>query len=245
MVRPSVLTAGACAAAVLVVSGSASAAVTTTNPGWVADSTLFEARMRVDAGNSQTWKSAFWADGNLGSTSGNAQNLWNDGVTYSFELIYTASTGAAALTVFGLNGGDRVTVDTITLDAGDGVAGFRYYARSQNNGIGSTTLSNLSLDVDGDVVALADLESGLADTWVETQNLFFTSNDVESVVITGNVNFDWLDSLSGSDINSNLKNERFKAGFYFIEADGTAVPTAGTAMLAGVAGLAAARRRRS
>ena len=116
---------------------------------------------------------------------------------------------------------------------------------SIRNGIGSTPLSNLSLDVNGDVVALADLESGLADTWVETQNLFFTSNDVESVVITGNVNVDWLDSLSGSDINSNLKNERFKAGFYFIEADGTAVPTAGTAMLAGVAGLAAARRRRS
>jgi len=240
------LSAGVSAAAICVMSGAASAAVTTTNPGWVGESTLFEARMRVDAGNSQTWKSAFWTGGSTpSSTSGNAQNLWNDGIDYGFELSYAASTGAAQLTVFGLNGGDRVAVDTITLDAGNDVAGFRYYARSQGGGIGTTTLSNLSLDVDGDVVALNALESGLSDVWVETQNFFFTSNTVESVTITGTVNFDWLDSLSGGDINATLKNERFQAGFYFIEADGTAVPTAGTAMLAGVAGLGAMRRRRA
>lgn len=224
--------------------GTASGAVTTTNPGWVSSDELFEARMRLDAGNSQTWKSAFWTDDNLSSTSGIAQNLWNDGVSYSFSLSYTASTGAANLTVFGLNGGDRVVLDTISLDAGTDVSGFYYFARSQGNGIGSTSLTNLQVNADGDLSALADLVSGDNQVFVQSQDYFFTSANVENVTITGNLTFDWMDSLSGSDINANLKNERFKASFKFFQADGSAVPAGGTAALAGVAGLAAARRRR-
>lgn len=234
------------ACAVVAAASSASGALTTVNPGYVSGSTHFEARMRVDAGNSQTWKAALWQGGNNPQASnGVKQNLWNDGQTYNFELTFSAADGATSLTVFDLGGADQVAATTLELDAGDTVAGFRYYSRSQGNGIGSTTLSGLNINIDGTDVALADLSTGVNEVWKETNNFFFTDPNVQNIAITGSITFDWLDTLSGNAINQNLKDERFKAGFYFLSADGSAVPAPGAAALAGLAGVAALRRKRA
>lgn len=231
------------ACAVVVSAGSASAALTTENPGYVSGSTLFEARMRLDQGNSQTWKAAFWEGGQLGGQTGVVNGSpWVDGLAYDFTLNYTASTGAAEITIFSLNGGDRVAADTIQLATGNSVAGFRYYAGSRS-GIGTTSLTGLTADIDGDVVSLDDIGTTINNGWNITSNFFFTANDVEQVSISGQITYDWIDSVSNGDFD--LQGERFKAGFYFVEANGTEVPAPGAAVLAGVAGVAALRRKRA
>lgn len=88
------------ATALVVAAGSASASsLVTTDPALFANvDDRFEARIRLDGGNSQTWKSAFWEDTTLLGTSGNTQNLFSDAAVNPFSFSYDANTGAATST---------------------------------------------------------------------------------------------------------------------------------------------------
>lgn len=222
------------ATVVAATAGSAFAGLSTTDPGLFTDiDDRFEARIRLDAGNSQTWKSAIWDDTTLLGTSGNVQNLFTNGAVNPFSFSYDAVTGDASLTVAG-----RTVTETISLTPGSGIAGFRFFVRGEANAA-TTTVANLMASVDG---AAAESVPGLATTlstgFVESPNYYVDSLSVASLALTGDVTFDWL----GTATQNNLKNERLKFSFKVLE--GTPIPSpAGVAMLA-FGGLVALRRRR-
>jgi len=223
-------TRAAVAAAVIVgAAGITNAAITTVDPGlYTGIDDRFEARMRLDGGNSQTWKTAFWDDAMI-ANSGVTQNLFQNGVAYPFSFSYNAATGDAALSVAG-----KALNTNIPLTPGLDFAGFDWFVRSEANG--STTASNLFVSVDGgSPTALPDLISGNAQVFVNGPT-YFLSNPATTIDITGDLAFAW-------DAGVNLQGERFKLSFKINE--GTLIPTPGAMAIFALAGGIATRRRRS
>ena len=226
-----------CAIAVLAVSGSVQGGFSTTNPGYTDVDSLFQARVRVDGGGSQTWKTAFWDGTDLLDTSGNFQNVFNDGQTYNWSLYYNALTGAASFIVEDVNigggVGDLILNDTILLDPGKEFVGFRFFNNSRVDE-GTTLAANMSASVDGGAAApVADLLSPFSGNFVESDYYYFDT-PAETLSFSGQVNFDW-------DAGANLQGDRFKLTIIPLQG----VPTPGTAALLGFAGLFGARRRRA
>ncbi|MEM8834226.1 MAG: hypothetical protein AAGD00_00265 [Planctomycetota bacterium] len=220
---------------------TATGAIIADTPGLNGIDDRFEARIRLDQGNSRTWKSAYWEDSTLIKTSGNFSNpdVWNDAQTYDFTFSYTASTGAASLVVEGLKLGstigDLTLTETINLTPGEDFAGFRLLARSNNDG-SVTTFADLQASLDGGTAqSVPTLVSGAGQSFVEPSVWYYFDEAVDNLTITGTVNFDWADG-------SNLNNERFKVGIKVLEGD--LVPAPGAFALAGMAGLVGIRRRR-
>jgi hypothetical protein len=197
---------------------------------WANTETALEARVRLDAGDSQTWKSAFWQGDTLLSTSGNAQNVFTDGASTPFNFAYDADSSLATLDVAG-----RSLSNHITPPAGKQLAGLQLALRSEHS-VGTTLLFNVQATIDGapSPFALPDMNTNLtSDTSVVGPALFFDSA-ANSLSLTGDITFDW-----GSGDTS---GDHFKLSLYVIM--GNALPSAPTtAMLAPIA-LAIARRRR-
>lgn len=224
------LFARAATAVVVIVgtAGIANAGISTTDPGlYTGIDDLFEARMRLDGGNSQTWKTAFWDDGMI-SNSGITQNLFQNGVSYPFSFSYDSSSGAANLSIAG-----RVLNSNIPLTPGLDFAGFDWFVRSEVNG--STTASNLLVSVDGGTpTGLPDLVSGNTQVFVPGPT-YFLNAPADTIDITGDLTFAW-------NAGVNLQGERFKLSFKINQ--GTLIPTPGAMALFACAGGLAMRRRR-
>lgn len=215
------------AIAALALPALAHAGFTETDPGLFTDiDDRFESRIRLDGGNSQTWKTAFWEDDTLLNTSGNTQNVFSNGVTYSFSLTYNAASGLANLDIAGLN-----VSETIMLDPGHDLAGLRFFVRSETDG--ATRVENLALSLDGGLAEAIDpLEAGLGQVFVEGPTYYFDAVH-ESLEFTGDVTFSW-------EAGANLQGERFKFSTKILQ--GQLIPAPATFALFGLA--AAGRRRR-
>ena len=204
-------------------------------------STLFEARTRLDAGNSQTWKNAFWRSGEQqpAATGGNFSSPWVSGQAQGFELTYHAGTGMAVWTV-DMPGpiGPNMTMSSFQLGPDNLLAGFRFSARSEGNG-SSTLLDGLELSIDGGayeaIQGLGSVESSGPDVFVDSDSVFFTE-EISSLSIRGSVTFDWLDG-------TNLQGDRFRGSIRLME--GQLIPGPGALALFGSALLCGARRRRA
>lgn len=220
-------------AAVAALATAATAQVTTTDPGlFTGIDDHVEARVRLDGGNSQTWKLAFWQDGNTPvTTNGNAnRNFFQDGAVNPFELTYSAATGALRFQVDSL-----VIEDTFLLAPGEGLAGLKYFVTSTRDD-GITTASDLRLSLNGGPeIDLQTAQAGLGSTFNEPPVLFF-DQPVSDIRLTGNVVFDWLPG-------ANLQGDRFRLSIN-LNTGTPIIPAPGAAALAGLALLAAARRRR-
>ncbi|MEM1330974.1 MAG: PEP-CTERM sorting domain-containing protein [Planctomycetota bacterium] len=214
---------------------SANAGIVTTDPGlYTTLEGRYDARIRLDGGNSQTWKTAVWNTGAFGgsliTTSGNQQNAFNSGVDYDFELGYTASTGALSLSVFGANNGDVLLNTTQSLSPGFEFGGFRYFIKANSAGI--TTVSGLEASLDGGTpVSL----SGLSANGFAQGPTYFFDSVTDELSLTGSIRFDF----AGLTANQ-IQGERFAFDVILLQG----VPAPSTAALLGVAGLAATRRRR-
>lgn len=224
------------------IAAPAIAGVTTTDPGRydlaTADS-LVEARARVDNGNSQTWKTAFWSDGStLASHSGIINpSPWVSGQAEQFSFTYDAATGDATWSVIGRN-----LTDTFVMDPADTLAGFYFSARSNapasNDAGGSVLADNLMVSVDGQTAqAITGMPSFGIDTntvYADSALVFFTE-DVASFTITGDVTFNFA--------GSNAKNDRYRFSVRPVAAE--LIPTPGAATLTALAAVAGLRRRRA
>ncbi|MGP1345783.1 MAG: hypothetical protein ACTS3F_03835 [Phycisphaerales bacterium] len=222
-------TAACSAAAVLALAANALAGITTTDPGlYESIDDRFEARMRLDGGNSQTWKTAFWDDAMI-ANSGIAQNVFQNGITYPFSFTYNAGTGDAFLSIAGRN-----LSQNIPLTPGLAFAGFDWFVRSEINA--STTASNLAVSIDaGTPIAIPGLVSDNTQVFVAGPT-YFLDAPATTIAITGDLTFAWTQGV-------NLNNERFKLSFKINE--GTLVPTPSALAAFALAGLTAARRRRN
>ncbi len=204
-------------------------------------SSLFEARTRLDAGNSQTWKNAFWQSGEHqpAATGGNFSSPWVSGQAQNFELAYHAGTGMAVWTV-DMPGpiGPNMTMSSFQLGPDNLLAGFRFSARSEGNG-SSTLLNDLELSINGgayeSILGLGSVESSGPDVFVDSDTVFFTE-EITSLAIRGNVTFDWLEG-------TNLQGDRFRASVRLLE--GQLIPAPGALALLGGALLCGVRRRRA
>lgn len=217
----------AAAVAVLALAGTVQAGITFSDPGlYDTIEDRFESRIRLDGGSSQTWKTAFWDDTTLLSTSGVNQNVFGNGVGYDFSFTYDAGTGAASLDVAGLG-----LSDVITLDPGYGLAGVRFFTRSETDG--ETQVSGLSISVDGaPSVPVADFGTGLGEVFADGPTAYLDA-PATTLAITGTVSFSWLDG-------ANLQGERFKFSTKVLQG----IPGPGAIALLAVAGLGGRRRRR-
>jgi hypothetical protein len=213
--------------------GTASAGLSTTDPGLYTNiDDRAEARVRLDGGNSQTWKLAFWdADTTVApfKTNGNAdRDFFQNNQTYSFQLDYNVSTGQLDWAVGGL-----FISDTVLLDPGHALAGIKYFVTSDRDP-GETRVDNMQVTMDGTTTeSVASAVAGRGTSFFEPANLFFTSA-VTTVRITGDINFNW-------DPGANLQGDRFRLT---IKLNQGLIPTPGAAATLALAGLAAARRRR-
>ena len=217
------------AAAVAVASSLSSAQFVTVDPGLFTNiEDRFEARIRLDGGNSQTWKTAIWEDTTLLATSGNVQNFFASGVEKDFDLSYDALSGLVSLTV-----GDRVVSTNITLTPGTQLAGFRIFATSQA-GLGSSFINDLTAGADAGSLAIPDFGSDTADGFVDGPTYYLTSAS-DSISLSGDAVFAWL-------AGANLQGERYKVSIKVLE--GVLVPAPGPLALAGIGGLIALRRKR-
>ena len=212
---------------------TANAGVLTTDPGRYTDiDDRAEARVRLDGGNSQTWKLAFW-DGDTTvapfRTNGNGdRNYFQNNVTESFELNYNAVTGALNWTVGGLS-----ISDTVLLDPGYALAGLKYFVTSDRNP-GETRAENMAVSLNGgSAVAIADATASFGTSFFEPSNLFFDM-DVQTLRLTGDITFNWQPG-------ANLQGDRFRLT---VKLNQGLIPAPGAAAALGLAGLAAARRRR-
>ncbi|TVQ53766.1 MAG: hypothetical protein EA377_07425 [Phycisphaerales bacterium] len=204
-------------------------------------STLFEARARLDAGNSQTWKTAFWRSGESVpvATGGNFTSPWISGQAQNFELSYDVNSGMAVWMVdlpspVGMN----TTMSAFQLSPGNLLAGFQLFARSEGDG-SSTLLDGIEISVNGNgyesIAGLSSLESGGSQVFAESDAVYFTDL-VDSFSIRGSITFDWLDG-------TNLQGDRFRGSIKLIE--GELIPAPGALALFGSALLCGARRRRA
>lgn len=218
---------------------AANAAIMTSPDGLVAGdySTMVEARSRLDAGNSQTWKTALIAPGfNLLDTGGNttpANNPWQDNVSAAFSLDYSADTGLTTLTV---DWGTRTetTSATVLPDAANSFVGFGFIARSEADS--SSTLDNLSLKLNGiDEFLPITSHSAIGRDYTTADFFFSNADDIDSFRLTGNITFDWSPT-------ANIKGERFRVATNLYQ--GESIPSPTPAALACIA-LAATIRRRS
>lgn len=204
--------------------------ITTTDPG--RHNTLgdaFEARIRLDGGNSQTWKAAFWNNNEMLDTSGNTRSTFGNGITESFSMTYDASTARASLSIAGLT-----TTSTIALEPGKELAGLRFFVVSERD-TGTTMVRNMTVTrSSGSAEHIAGLTSGIGQRFVESSWYFFDS-PTTTVAVTGDLTFGW-------NHNANLQGERFKLSILLLS--GTPVPAPSAAALLGLGGTIAARRRR-
>lgn len=219
----------AAAAAALALPAVAFAGFTETDPGLFTDiDDRFEARIRLDGGNSQTWKTAFWEDTNLLNTSGVDQNVFGNGVTYGFSLTYDSISGLANLDIAGLN-----VSETISLDPGYDLAGLEFFVRSESDG--ATRVDNLGLSLDGAPAQAVDpLESSLGEVFVQGPTLYF--DEVHTTLeFTGDLTFSW-------DPGANLQGERFKFSTKILQ--GQVIPAPASFAMMGMM-LFGGRRRRA
>jgi MYXO-CTERM domain-containing protein len=207
----------------------ASADITFSDPGLYENlDDRFEARIRLDGGSSQTWKTAFWDEDSLISHSGIHQNVFEDGHSYGFAFDFDASTGQADLSVAGLE-----LSETIMLDPGMELAGFYLFLRSET-GTGLASASNLLASVNnGPAQALDGLTSGVNDGWV-TGPMAYVDGATDQLALTGDVTFDWQP-------DANLQGDRFKLGVKIVQ--GSPIPAPGAIALLGLAGIVGRRRR--
>lgn len=211
------------------IASAAHAGIVFSDPGLFENQTdRFEARIRLDGGNSQTWKAAFWTGSSLIGTAGNYPNVFSDGALYEFSFSYDATSGQALLQI-----ADMSVNQTIALDPGMSLAAVRLAARSES-GTGRTLLSHLQLATNtGPAQSVSDFMSDTNEVWANGPTAWF-DGPTDSFVLTGNVAFDW-------DNGANLQGDRFKFSAYLVQ--GNAIPAAPTlALLA--AGLVGLRRRR-
>lgn len=230
------ITSGAIAASTAI----AGAAITTTDPGLFVSGSIddrFESRIRVDGGNSQTWKTAFWDDATLLSNSGINQNVFTDNVTYDFRLQYDALSGDTTLSVFDVNlggsTGDLMLNDTIALTPGMGLAGFRFFIVSEDDG-STATAANFMASIDGATPeSVPGLFSGPTERFVES-DVFYFDQYATTFQLDGQINFDWVNG-------ANLQGERFKLSVKLLE--GAPIPSPGSLAIIGLLGAGLVRRR--
>lgn len=233
---------GAAAAAML--SASALGGVTTTNPNLYNNlNGQVQARLRVDQGNSQTWKTAFWSDTTNApiATGGNftpATPVWTSGTAYDFTITYNSVSGAASIIV-GANQAQNVNA-VIPLNAGKFLAGFSFFLNSADGAGEGTRTSSEVFDLQvstngGPNQGIAGLTSNLTpDNFVQGPT-YYVDSPTTSISLSGKVRFAW-------EASANLNNERVKFTLKFLEGD--VVPTPGSMGLVALAGLVIARRRR-
>lgn len=219
-------------------STSLGAAVTQTDPGAFVDGTIesaFEARARLDDGRNR-WKNALFDGRTRLARGANERDAFDSGFGESFTLRIDSGTGEVSFDIAGLSA-------TAVLDLGedDAVAGFRFNLRSERNA-GSTALSDLSWDLDGETVALDDASSGYSQRLVRGESFYF-DRAVEVAELSGRLTFSW-------DEGTNTRGGRFQAMIFPLIGEAvtpptnTPVPAPATLALAGVALLAGPARRR-
>lgn len=233
-----------CAATVASLSASSLAGVTTTNPNLYTNlNGQVQARLRVDQGNSQTWKTGFWSDATNTpiATGGNftpATPVWTSGTAYDFTITYNSVSGAASIVV-GANQAQNVNA-IIPLNAGKFLAGFSFFLNSADGASeGSRTSSevfDLTASTNGQPAQpIASLTSNLTpDNFVQGPT-YYVDSPTTTISLSGKVRFAW-------EAGANLNNERVKFTLKFLEGD--VVPTPGSMGLLALAGLVISRRRR-
>ncbi|MEM7754514.1 MAG: hypothetical protein AAF297_02645 [Planctomycetota bacterium] len=222
----------ACFALAGLSSSGAAATVTTVDPGlYTGIDEVAEARVRLDGGNSQTWKLAFW-DG-AGSTpfmtNGNSdRDHFQSSVTESFQLDYDVASGQLDWTV-----GTLTISDVVLLDPGHALAGLKYFVTSDRDP-GETRAENMAVSLNGGAaVGIADATASFGTSFFEPANLFFDA-DVQTFRLSGDLTFAW-------NVGANLQGDRFRLS---VKLNQGLIPAPGAVAAFGFVGLAATRRRR-
>ena len=213
--------------------------VTTTDPGAFTNiDDIAEGRIRLDGGNSQTWKLATWTPDNNSRpsvTNGNgARDLFQNGEVNPFTMTYNAITGELTVTTAG-----QSITDTILLAPNMGVAGIKYFITS-DRGDAFTTLTDMQIVVDGQApVSLDGLTSTMSGGFIEAPLVYF-SQAATTIEITGNLMFGWSDTATRND----RQGDRSRLTVKINAGELPPIPSPGVAGLFGLAALSASRRRR-
>ncbi|HEX8878280.1 MAG TPA: hypothetical protein VF777_16155 [Phycisphaerales bacterium] len=232
------------ASALVSISGSAWAGITIVNPGLYTNlSEVGQARIRLDQGNSQTWKAAFWKDLSMLANSGvqgPSPAVWSNAAEYDWTIKYNAASGNGSIQVSANQ--NVVTAANFGLSAGKSLAGFYFFVNSTyaggsdiNGAHAKTEVYGMSLKIDGGLpVAIPGLTADFLQSFVQGPNYYFDSaaTDVE---FSGKIKYTW-------NAGANLNNERNKFTLKLLE--GERIPTPGATALLALGGLALARRRR-
>ena len=202
--------AAAGAAGVMLLSATPTArggTVSLTDPGLFDSNSyaaLFEARARLDNGNSQTWKTAFWSPTNTATpviTSG----VWNPSPWMSaraeaFTLTYDTQSGVAAWSILG-----RTISWTFAVSAGKEFAAFRFEARSNT---GAVSLGNGFLaSVNG---ATAEAIDGLTSVSASESQfvsgpMVYLRRGVTTLTLTGSVTFTYDGAQQGDRVRFSVR----------------------------------------
>lgn len=236
---------GALAALVAsLVAGVAAAGISAVDPGlYTSFDEVGQARIRLDQGNSQTWKAAFWRDLSMLSNSGvqgPSPAVWSNATTYDWSISYNATTGVGNIRVLA-----NQTVETsavFNLSSGKSLAGFYFFVNSTYAG-GSdpsgahakTEVFNMTASLNGgSAISVPGLTADFLQSFVRGPDYFFTT-PVNEVEFRGSLRFTW-------NAVANLNNERNKFTLKFIE--GVVIPAPSGVLALAMGGLLAARRRR-
>lgn len=235
---------GVSAIALVAIAGTAAAGLTTVNSGLYTDlSEVGQARMRLDQGNSQTWKAAFWKDLAMLSNSGVQgpnPSVWTNAAEYAWTIKYNAGTGAGSIQVAANQ--NVVTSANFGLSAGKSLAGFYFFVNSTyaggsdiNGAHAKTEVYGMTAKLDGGPgIAVPNITADFLQSFVQGPNYYFDSS-VTDFELSGKIKFTW-------NAGANLNNERNKFTLKLLE--GTRIPTPGASALLAIGVLAAARRRR-
>jgi hypothetical protein len=230
--------------AIVVVAGNAFAGITTVDPGVYTNvSEVGQARIRLDQGNSQTWKAAFWKDLTMLSNSGVQgpnPTVWSNAAEYAWTIKYNAGTGNGSIQVAANQ--NVVTSANFGLAAGKSLAGFYFFVNSTyaggsdvNGAHAKTEVYNMTAKLDGGAaIAIPSITADFLQSFVQGPNYYFDSS-VMDVEFSGKIKFTW-------NAGANLNNERNKFTLKFLE--GNRIPAPGAAVLLALGGLAVARLRR-
>jgi hypothetical protein len=188
----------------LIPTTSALGGITLSDPGIYASiQDHFEARIRLDAGDRETWKTAFLEGPTLIIDSGARPGVFANGKAYPFTLRYHAGTGLASLRV-----ADLAQDYTFPLPPGRDLAGFRFLVTSPTDG-SATTVTGLTAVIDGGAplaipaISTAGNDVGLVEG--PTVNLDAPGTEL---VLAGSITFDWT-------AGSNLSDERYRLSVHF------------------------------
>lgn len=232
------------ALALVASAGTAFAGITTVDQGLYNNlSEVGQARIRLDQGNSQTWKAAFWKDLTMLANSGvQGPNpvVWSNATEYAWTIKYNAGTGNGSIQVAANQ--NIVTSANFGLSAGKSLAGFYFFVNSTyaggndvNGAHAKTEVYGMTAKIDGgSAIAIPNITADFLQSFVQGPNYYFDSSATD-VEFSGKIKYTW-------NAGANLNNERNKFTLKFLE--GNRIPTPGATALLALGGLVIARRRR-